>query len=140
MLDLFRQLKLEYSDYVILFKSGNFYISFDEDAVVMKNIFDYKFVELKNSIKVGFPLGSFDKNINKLCILNVNCLFIENRTIIDELAFVHNKYYDYYNSVYNLISSNNRINGICCMLKELDDKKKEVIITRIEEMLEKESI
>ncbi len=32
MLDLFRQLKLEYKDYIILFKSGNFYVSFDEDA------------------------------------------------------------------------------------------------------------
>lgn len=61
MLDLFSQLKLEYKEYVILFKSGNFFLCFDEDATIMNHIFHYKITELKNNIKVGFPISLIDK-------------------------------------------------------------------------------
>ena len=42
-------MKLEYKDYIILFKSGNFYISFDEDAVILNELFNFKINELKNN-------------------------------------------------------------------------------------------
>ena len=51
MIDLFRILKLEYKEYVILFKSGSFYTSFDEDSLILNKIFNYKIIELKNNIK-----------------------------------------------------------------------------------------
>ena len=35
MIDLFRMLKLDYKEYIILFKSGSFYISFDEDKKII---------------------------------------------------------------------------------------------------------
>ena len=56
MIDLFRQLKLEYKDYLIIFKSGSFYISFDEDATILHNLFNYKFVELKIMLNQFFLL------------------------------------------------------------------------------------
>ena len=66
MIDLFRILKLEYKEYIILFKSGSFYISFDEDSLILNKVFNYKILELKNNIKVGFPLNSLDTVISKL--------------------------------------------------------------------------
>ena len=72
MINLFRILKLDYKEYVILFKSGNFYISFDEDSVILNKVFNYKIVEMKNNIKVGFPLNNIDMVIDKLKELNIN--------------------------------------------------------------------
>ena len=76
MIDLFRQLKLEYKECVILFKSGNFYISFDEDAKVLNNIFNYKINELKNNIKVGFPISLIDNNKKILRDKKINYIVI----------------------------------------------------------------
>jgi len=76
MIDLFRQLKLEYKECVILFKSGNFYISFDEDATVLNNIFNYKINELKNNIKVGFPISLIDNNKKILRDKKINYIVI----------------------------------------------------------------
>ena len=56
MLDDFRRFKSEYDNYILLFKSGSFYIGFNEDAIVLHKLFNYKIVTMKNSIKVGFPL------------------------------------------------------------------------------------
>ena len=41
MIDLFRKLKLKYKEYVILFKRGSFYISFDEDSLILNKVFNY---------------------------------------------------------------------------------------------------
>lgn len=55
MLGLFRQLKLEYIDYPILFKSKSIYVPFDKDTTIILNkLFCYKINELKNNIKVVF--------------------------------------------------------------------------------------
>ena len=66
MINLFRILKLDYKEYVILFKSGSFYVSFDEDSLILNKIFNYKIIELKNNIKSQFPLNSLETVINKL--------------------------------------------------------------------------
>ena len=50
-------LKMEYSDYVILIKSGNFYITYHEDALILNNIFGYQ----KINDRAGFPLNALDK-------------------------------------------------------------------------------
>ena len=92
MLDLFRQLKLDYKEYVILFKSGNFYICFDEDAVVLNNIFNYKITELKNNIKVGFPINLINKNIDILNNKKINYIIIDNKQIINSKEFKLNNY------------------------------------------------
>ena len=128
MLDLFRQLKLE-------FKSGNFYLSFDEDAVVLNKVFNFKINELKNNIKVGFPINSLEKYIGCLNELKINYLIIENKNIINKSSFENNKFKCYYGSVFDIISMNNRINNIYNKLKEFDDVKKESCIKKIEDII-----
>ncbi len=136
MLDLFRLLKLEYKDYVILFKSGSFYCSFDEDAVVINKIFNYKINELKNHIKVGFPISLIEKNTEILKTKKVSYIIVENKKIVKTKKIKNNHYSKYIDSVFNIISLNNRINRICSQLKLLNGENNiEQLLTKIEEIL-----
>ncbi len=136
MLDLFRLLKLEYKDYVILFKSGSFYCSFDEDAVVMNKVFNYKINELKNHIKVGFPISLIEKNIELLKSKKISYIIVENKKIIKVKKIKNNHYSKYIDSVFNIVSLNNRINKICSQLKLLNgDPNIEQLLTNIEDIL-----
>ena len=58
--------KLEYKNFVILFKCGNFYISINNDANVMNNIFNHKIVDNGSFMKTGFPISSLNKIITEL--------------------------------------------------------------------------
>lgn len=127
MLDLFRQLKLDYKECVILFKSGNFYICFDEDAVVLNNIFNYKIIELKNNIKVGFPINLFDKNIDILNSKKINYIIIDNKQIVNSKEFKLNNYTKYSSSPFNIISKYSRIKNISEKLKLISNEKLDMI-------------
>ena len=65
-------LKKEYEHYLILLKSGNFYISLNNDAIIMNNIFEYKILDNNSYIKIGFPITSLNKIITKLDELEIN--------------------------------------------------------------------
>ena len=121
MIDLFRILKLDYKEYIILFKSGSFYISFDEDSLILNKLFNYKILNLKNNIKVGFSLNSLDVVISKLQQLNINYIIIEDKIIKDKYESENNNFSKYATSVFEVISINNRINKLCNKLKNIKD-------------------
>lgn len=122
-----------YDNYILLIKSGNFYISLEKDAIVMNNIFNYKIVESSNIIKVGFPLSSIDKVKNKLINDNVNYLIIEN-DIIDKHKSKNNNYSKYLSNNYQIFF--NRINHINSILKEnINNKKMNEILFEMENIL-----
>ena len=127
MLDLFRQLKLEYKEYVILFKSGNFYLCFDEDATIMNYIFHYKITELKNNIKVGFPISLLDKNSDILSNKRINYIVIENKQIVNSKKFELNNYNQYSSSPFHIVSKYSRIKNISEKLKNISDDKLNMI-------------
>ena len=135
MIDLFRILKLEYKDYLILFKSGSFYISFDEDGLILNKLFNYKIVNLKNNIKVGFPLINKDIVISKLKDLNINYIIVEDKNIIDKYEIENNSFSKYTSSVFDVISINNRIDKIMDKLKSMDNDKIKDILSEIEGMI-----
>lgn len=60
--------KSNYLCYLVFMKVGNFYQTFDDDAVIMNYLFGYK---IKDN-RVGFPISSFNKIINKLDKSNIN--------------------------------------------------------------------
>ena len=136
MIDLFRILKLEYKEYVILFKSGSFYISFDEDSLILNKIFNYKILELKNNIKAGFPLNSLDTVISKLKELNINYIIIEDKDIKEKYEVLDNNFSKYTSSVFEVISINNRIDKIASKLKSIDNDKVKEILDEIEIMID----
>lgn len=136
MIDLFRQLKLDYQDFLLIIKSGNFYVLFDEDAIIMNKLFGFKINDLKNNIKVGFPVNSIDKYINMLKELEINYLIIENMEIVDESINDNNSFNDYKESVFEYISINNKIDNIVEYVKNIDDKNVKIeLVHKIEEII-----
>ena len=113
--ELYNKYKFNYKDYILLIKSGNFYISLNNDAIVMNNIFNYKIKESTNFIKVGFPINSELKVKNYLDIINVNYVVID-EYIIDKRKFQNNKYNEY-SSKHNYRIYLNRIKRINDILK-----------------------
>ena len=136
MIDLFRILKLDYKEYVILFKSGSFYVSFDEDSLILNKVFNYKILELKNNIKVGFPLNSLDTIINKLKELSINYIIIEDKNIKEKYEVENNNFSKYTSSVFEVISINNRIDKIVEKLKRMDNDNIKEILNEIEMMMD----
>ena len=138
MIDLFRQLKLEYKDYLIIFKSGSFYLSYDEDATILNNIFNYKIVELKNNIKSGFPINQLENNLKIIDGKKINYIIVDNKRIIDKKEYSRNKFAIYTRSVFDIVSFNNRINNIVKKIENIDDSnEKENVLSKIEILLEK---
>ena len=108
--------KLEYKNYIILFKCGNFYISLNDDANVMNNIFNHKIVDNGSFIKTGFPISSLNKIIIKFENNQINYLIID-KEITHKIKFKNNHYNNFLtNNDYNL--NFNRINLINKILKD----------------------
>ena len=68
MHDKYLELKKLHNDTLIMIKVGNFYHIYDEDAIIMFYLFKYKI----SDNKVGFPVRSLDKVINKLTKNSIN--------------------------------------------------------------------
>ncbi len=77
--DKYLKFKELYQDYVILIKSGNFYYSFEDDAYILKYLFNYQIRENK----VGFPMSAKAKVKSVLNRHNINLI-----EIIDDYAYV----------------------------------------------------
>ena len=119
MLDLFRLYKMEYNNYIIMIKSGSFYVSFNEDAIILNKIFGYKIVSLKNNIKVGFPINLRNKNINILENKKINYIIIEDKELSSSIRFKFNNYKKYKENYFDFINIDMRINKINKKLKDL---------------------
>lgn len=136
MLDFFKGLKIEYKEYIILFKSGSFYICFDNDAVIMNKIFNYKLVELKNGMKIGFPIALIDKNLNVLEKNKINYIIIEKNNIKLRKKFKFNNYYKYNEELDYVLNVCSRIQNITRKLQSIKDYKKiDFILSQIEGLL-----
>lgn len=136
MIDLFRILKLDYKEYVILFKSGSFYISFDEDSIILNKLFNYKIINLKNNIKIGFPLNSIDLVLRKLEKLRINYVIIDNKNIINQKEYEDNNFSKFTSSVFEIISINSRIEKIIEKLNSIDNDSIKDILGKIESVVD----
>ena len=74
MYDRCLELKKLHNDTLVMIRVGNFYHIYDEDAIIMFYLFKYKI----NDNKVGFPIRSLEKVINKLIKNNINYYVDEN--------------------------------------------------------------
>lgn len=90
MLEKYYNNKIKYNDYLILIKVGNFYESFENDALIINNIFGYKINKCGSLIKSGFPLSKIDSIIETLKNNCINYVVVDNSEINN--SFVNNKY------------------------------------------------
>lgn len=111
MLEKFFKYKVDYNDYIILIKSGNFYEIIDYDSLIFNELFNLKLSKLSNTFKCGIPHNSIVKYCSKLNELSINYLIINNDKIEDCKRFDNNNYksykYDLNLYKYNLYRVNN---------------------------------
>lgn len=111
MLEKYYKYKIDYKEYVLLFKYGNFYETFDNDAYIISKLFNYKLVKMKDTFRCGFPINSLSYVLDNLCGMSINFIVIDKDTIgIRE--FEINNYSNYKiddNIKYNINCINNII-------------------------------
>ncbi len=135
MNEKFTYYKLNYSKYIVIIKKGNFFISFDNDALILSNIFNYKIIQSNNNFKVGFPVNSLSKIIMKLDSLKLNYIVVD-EDIIEKNKFKDNTYDEYINNIINNRIYLNRINEINKKLsKNINNPNIKDIIFNIEKLL-----
>lgn len=94
MLEKYYKYKVKYCDYIIMFKYGNFYETFSNDALIMNSIFNYKISKLSNTFKVGFPISSLENIIEKLNEKSINYVVLNKEETINK-KFDNNNYKKY---------------------------------------------
>ena len=130
MLETYYKYRMEYKDFLLFIKIGNFYEVFDKDSLILNKLFGYKIKKIKDSIKVGFPLSRLDY-ILKL-IGNINYVVLDN-TLIEKKEFNNNKYKDYNFDINSIILNSIKIDRIYAELNNrLLDNNIENIITNID--------
>ena len=103
---------------VVLRKSGGFYICFDDDAIIISFLCNYKI----NNGRVGFPINTINKVINILEDNCINYIIKENMVIKEKKSFgKKNKYKFYLDKGNKKIDLDYRVNGIMNRLNDLDE-------------------
>jgi len=87
--DKYQELKICNPDYLVLIKSGNFYLAIEDDAYMMNLLFDYKIIKGK----VGFPLNALERVMGELEKESVNYVIFKEESDIIIKNFDDNKYY-----------------------------------------------
>ena len=130
MLETYYKYRMEYKDFLLFIKIGNFYEVFDKARLILNKLFGYKIKRIKDSIKVGFPLSRLDY-ILKL-IGNINYVVIDN-IVIEKKSFNNNKYKDYNYDINSIILNSIKIDRIYEELNNrLLDNNIENIITNVD--------
>ena len=135
MLETYYKYRMEYKDFLLFIKRGNFYEVFDKDSLILNKLFGYKIKRIKDSIKVGFPLNRLDYIIK--LIGNINYVVIDN-TVVEKKEFNNNKYKDYNFDINSIILNSIKIDRIYEELNNrLLDNNTENIISKIEVIIGK---
>lgn len=136
MLEKYYKFKVDYNNYIVLIKIGNFYECFNNDAFILNSTFGYKPKRLKNSFKAGFPVNGIDEVTNRLEVLDLFYIVVDN-DIIKKYDKGKNKYNDY-NFNIDIINYNYlRIEKICSSLYDkMLDKDISNILNKIEDIMD----
>ena len=108
LIDIYNIFNDRYSEYVIMIKSGHFYEVYGDGAIILNNLFNYKIKNVSGGIRVGFPVGGFNRVTDKLSKFKINHLVLENTKCTYRKRFDINGYNEF---VYKL-DIDDRINNI----------------------------
>ena len=114
----YKELKLNHPKSIIFIKSGNFFITFNQDAIIINKILNYKIKKLNNDyIRVGFPISSINKVSEILTKNEINYIIYED-DIIDNIKFKYNKYNNHIDEFYSYQLAKDKINYITGKLND----------------------
>ena len=128
--DIFYNYKMKYLKYIILIKSVNFYIALGDDAKIINNILGYQIKEFSNTVKIGFPIISLNKVLDKLDTLKINYMIIDKNV---DLKKKYNK--NNYNKYLIKRSNEDRIKDINLRLLEKRNDNIDLLLTKMEGLL-----
>lgn len=135
MIENYIDLKLTYKNYLIILKTGVFYISINEDAFILNKLFNYKIKEFNNYKRVGFPINSLNKILKRLDKLNINYIVYDDK-IITKVNFTNNSYNKYktdINTYNNYLRRIKNINSI--LVDRINSNNLKDILGKIENIL-----
>ena len=84
-----KYLKIQYKNYIVLVKFGNFYKCFDKDALILSYLMNYKI----NDNSVGFPESALGKVISTLKSTSVNFVISKEMNNVMKADLNRNNYY-----------------------------------------------
>lgn len=109
LIDIYNSLKDDYLDAVVLLKSGNFYITYNNDALILNYLLHYK----KINDKVGFPLRALPAVEKKLNEKNINYIIADEKENIKP----NNNYYMYLQKANNNLIIDNMCASLLSKIK-----------------------
>lgn len=109
-------------------KSGLFYETFDEDAVIMHYLFNYKIIDER----VAFPTNSLDKVINALNEQEIDYLIIGGPERIQNEFGESNSYSEILKKAENKREAEDRLNELLPKLEILDKVTLDSVLTEFE--------
>ena len=115
---------------IIIRKSGGFYQVFDNDALIISYLFNYKII----NFKCGFPLVAINKVINTLEEKKINFIIKDEEEVVKNFRN-KNTYSKYLEKARVKDNINNRIKSILDKINDLDVKKLNEVLSVIEETL-----
>ena len=115
---------------IVIRKTGGFYQVFDNDALIISYLFDYKII----NHKCGFPLVAINKVINTLEEKKINFIIKDEEEKIKNFKN-KNTYSKYLEKARVKDNINNRIKSILDKINDLDVKKMNEVLSVIEETL-----
>lgn len=118
-------------------KQGIFVNAYDESAIILHNIFDYKLGEQDKIYKVGFPEGSLNKVLNTLEDKKISYVYYGvNRTVIKEKDFKRlNKFITEYEKAVRRQEIDIKANLIYTKIKKLKRTELDVFLDKVLECL-----
>ena len=94
MLEKYYKYRLDYREFLILIKFGNFYECFEKDAFILNELFNYKINRIGSSFKAGFPVNSLNSIISVLDTNKINYLVVTENELIKK-KYPSNNYLKY---------------------------------------------
>ena len=115
---------------IVLRKVGGFYQTFDDDALIISYLFNYKV----NNYRCGFPINTLNKVINGLEEKKINYVIKGEEEIFKDFK-KDNSYDRYLEKAMIKDNISNRISNILYKLDSMEISKLEKILTSIEEII-----
>lgn len=137
-----KRIKEVHPNYILLFKSGEFYKAFGKDAYILSNLFGYKIKMVKDNVATcGFPLSSIYKVRASIEEKSTNYMLIDPRNNYDidtkEDFRNLNEYDKQFEKAYANTKCKNKIQNIADRLDMLVEKPNfKEIIRKVEDILD----
>lgn len=112
-----KRIKAIHPNYMILYKSGEFYKAFGKDAYILSYLCDYRIKIIENNVAIcGFPVSTIYKVRVKIEEKNINYMLIDPRNnyqvdVIEDFKNL-NEYEKQFEKSYNIAKCKKKIKNI----------------------------